>query len=136
MVNPYLYPGLELDCSLTTLELRRAYFHRVWGAVAKACGIDPMLRLTQPGRKQVVVMARYMAMYIATEGVDLNQSTYYRQLAEFFGRDRTSVYHAIRVVDNMLSVYGERWEYYQPLHTAKDLLQKQQVFDEQSCLTR
>lgn len=122
MVSPYLYPGLSMDCSHTQRELRQAYFHRVWGAVARACGLDPAVRTTMPGRRQRVVMARYLAMYIATDGVGLSQTSYYRQLAEFFGRDRTSVYHAIRVVDTMLSVYGQRWEYYQPLHEAKALL--------------
>lgn len=121
-MSPYLYPGLDLMDSYTERELRKAYFHRVWGAVARACGVDPAVRLTMPGRKQPVVMARYLAMYIATQGVSLSQTSYYRQLAEFFGRERTSVYHAIRVVDTMLGVYGERWEYYQPLQAARAML--------------
>lgn len=121
-MSPYLYPGLSLEGSYAEQELRRAYFHRVWGAVARACGLDPAVRITMPGRKQPVVMARYLAMYIATEGVDLSQKSYYRHLAEFFGRDRTSVYHAIRVVDTMLGMYGQRWEYYQPLQAAKAML--------------
>ena len=105
-------------------EMRQAYFHRVWGAVTRACGLDPAVRTTETGRKQRVVMARYLAIFIAIEGVSLNQTSYYRQLALFFGRDRTLVYYAVRVVDNMLAVYGERWEYYQPLQRAKAMLEQ------------
>lgn len=122
MLSPYIYPGLQVDCSHSQYELRQAFFHRVWGAVARACGIDPATRHTMPGRKQEVVMARYLAMYIATEGVAPSQKGYYRHLAEFFGRHRTTIYHAIHVVDNMLEVYGERWEYYRPLLSAKAML--------------
>lgn len=130
MLSPYLYPGLDTEAPVPPLqrELWRMHFTRVWGAVCRACGLDTAVRTTNPGRQLEVVMARYLAMHLATPQRPPGMETaYYRELGAFFGRHRTTVYHALRVVDTELATYGTRWKYYDALQRARAELHRPEV---------
>jgi chromosomal replication initiation ATPase DnaA len=113
MISPYIFPGLPY---LRRFELLQqgweSDFDLIWDVVCKHTGIKPEQR-SNTRRKRELVFARYIAMYfMAMRPVaGISKSAYYRAIAAYFGKDRATMMHGLKVLANMLEVYGEKWEY-------------------------
>ncbi|HEY0330415.1 MAG TPA: helix-turn-helix domain-containing protein [Rhodopseudomonas sp.] len=69
---------------------------RVVGCVAADFGLDPALLTAAPRGSPRVALARQVAMYLSHVGFALSFET----IGRLFGRDRTTVGHACRVVED------------------------------------
>jgi len=126
MISPYVFPGLPYpECRIDVLKQRwDSDFELIWNIVCKHIAVDPSLRLNSKCRKREFVFARYIAMYfMAMRPVaGISKSAYYRAVAGFFGKDRVTLLHGLRVISNMLEVYGEKWEYAGAMNAIADEL--------------
>jgi len=115
MISPYIFPGLPYHENRFEVLRQRwdSDFDLIWDVVCKHTGINPSQRSNSMFRKRELVFARYIAMYfMAMRPVaGISKSAYYRAIAGYFGKDRATMLHGLKVIANMLEVYGDKWEY-------------------------
>lgn len=117
MISPYVFPGLPHPQAMymiteERLQNIRSDIELIWNITCRHLKINPELR-TIRSRKHNLVFARYIAMYFlsirSVHGISKTQ--YYKAIAQYFGKDRTTLIHGINLITDLLALYGDRWKY-------------------------